>query len=107
MERVDELLRQALSQVLEEAVEELGMVSVIGVQTTRDLALARILVRSVDRDDQALLALLRQHTARFRRELGQRVELRRLPVLQFILDQASQPVERIEELLLQLARERQ
>jgi ribosome-binding factor A len=98
-----ELLRGLGDAVLAEAV-------VTSVEVSKDLSVARILVRSLEPRDDAerrkkLLGRLRKATPRLRRALGPRLELRRVPELRFEFDTGRDASNRVSELLAEIARE--
>jgi ribosome-binding factor A len=106
MERVDELLTQELSELIQEEAEELGMVSVIAVRTTPDLSQAEILVRSVDRDSGDLAKELQRRAYSYQSVLGKKLVLRRVPRLTFTAEQQPERADRIEEIFHELDREK-
>lgn len=105
MERINELLRQQVSQILEEEAEELGLVSVVAVQTSRDLSVCEIFVVPIQGDAERLLRILAERAGAYRKRLAESVELRRLPELRFAVDTNTDSVDRVEELLSEIAQE--
>lgn len=100
---VTELMRELGDSVIAEAV-------VTSVEVSRDLSIARILVRSLEPTDDAerrrkLLQRLKKATPRLRRALGPRLELRRVPELRFEFDTGRDASTRVAELLAEIARE--
>lgn len=78
-----------------------GMVVVSEVRVQPDLKHARVFisVRGTNKEQADAIKAL-EHAAGFiRRELGERLQLRRLPELHFTLDLSQEHVERIEQLL--------
>lgn len=78
-----------------------GMVVVSEVRVQPDLKHARVFisVRGTNQEQADAIKAL-EHAAGFiRRELGERLQLRRLPELHFTLDLSQEHVERIEQLL--------
>jgi ribosome-binding factor A len=97
------LLRTLGDSVLAEAV-------VTSVEVSKDLSVARILVRSLEPSDdperrKKLLGRLRKAAPRLRRALGPRLELRRVPELRFEFDTGRDASNRVAELLAEIARE--
>jgi len=109
-ERVGEEIRQELSQVLARDVHDpgVGFVTLTRVKVSPDLQLARVYYTQIGDDRQ------RRETARalerarpfLRRQLGQRMRLRRVPDVQFHFDESVENQERIERILLDLEAER-
>ena len=93
--RVNGLLRQEISQLLSREIEDprlRGVISVTRVQTSGDLRIARVFF-SVMGDREAKRTALEgvQSAAAFlRRELGERLTLRYVPLLKFELDDSME-----------------
>jgi len=109
-DRVGEEIRQALGQMLAREVQDpgIGFVTLTRVRVSPDLQMARVFYTQLGDDDQ------RRDTRRaltrampfLRRQLGRRVRLRRVPVLEFFFDETVEHQERIERILIDLAAER-
>lgn len=81
-----------------------GIVLVSEVRVQQDMRHARIFIstRGTEKEQTDAIKAL-EHAAGFiRRELVERLQLRRLPELHFQLDLSEEKVERIEELLKQV-----
>jgi len=108
--RVGEEIRQELSQLLARDVHDpgIGFVTLTRVKVSPDLQLARVYYTQIGDERQ------RRETARalerarpfLRRQLGQRIRLRRVPDVQFLFDESVENQERIERILLDLEAER-
>ena len=81
-----------------------ALVTVTGVDVTRDLSLARVYytVTGDDQDRQAAEQGLRSSVAYVRRQLGQIMRLRYIPEIRFEYDRAVESGRRIDELLRQV-----
>ncbi len=102
-ERLSEAIREEIETILEGELGDprIGLVSVSGVQMAEDARSARVLV-AVDGDDaEAERSLTGLDAAKnfIRRELAERLRLRRPPELFFQLDRSQQLESRVEELL--------
>ena len=89
---------------------ELARMVVTSVEVTKDLSIARVLVRSLANEDDReardkLMRRLRKATPRLRRALGPRLELRRVPELRFEFDTGADASARVSELLAEIAKE--
>ena len=85
-----------------------GMVVVTEVRVQPDMKHARVFVnmRGSDKEQSDAIKAL-EHASRFiRSELIERLQLRRLPELHFALDFSQQRVERIEQLLKEMKKDR-
>jgi ribosome-binding factor A len=109
-DRVGEQIRQELSQIIARQLHDpgIGFLTLTRVKVTSDLQLARVLYTVMGDDKQ------RKETAKaieraipfLRRQIASRVRLRRVPELQFFYDEAIQHQDRIEQILLDLKKER-
>ena len=109
-DRVGEQIREELSAVLTRGdVHDpgIGFITLTRVQVTSDLQLARVFYTSLD-DAKA-----RKETARaldratpfFRRQIGARLRLRRVPEIEFRFDESVEHQDRIERILRDLHEE--
>ncbi len=102
-ERVGELIRSELAQLLARAVKDpgLGFVTVTDVRLTNDLQLARVFytVLGDDRRRADTARALKRAKPFLKREVGHRIRLRRTPEIAFIYDDSIERQNRIEQLL--------
>jgi len=108
--RVGDQIREELASLLTRQVHDpgIGFVTITRVKVSPDLQQARVYYTSIG-DDQA-----RKETARalgratpfLRRQVGQRLRLKRVPELSFSFDQAIEQTDRIERILQELHTER-
>ena len=106
-DRVGDQIRQELSELLTRgAVHDpgIGFITLTRVSVTSDLQIARVyytLLGDAARQRETQQALDRA-TPFLRRQVGQRVRLRRVPELEFRLDHAVAHQDRIEQVLRDL-----
>jgi len=112
IERVAGLVRLHLTELIRRELgdAELSSLVITSVEITKDLSIARVLVRSLaSKDDDAgrqkLMTRLRKVVPRLRRALAPRLELRRLPELRFEFDTGGDASARVSELLAEISRE--
>ncbi len=91
IERVNNLIRQEISELLQRQVKDprLGnFISVTEVHTSPDLRYAKIFISSIGSDEgrQETLSVLAVASGFFRKELARRLRLRRIPELNFQWD---------------------
>ena len=108
--RVGEQIREDLTELLAREVHDpgIGFLTITRVNVTSDLQNARVYYTTLG-DDQA-----RKQTARalgratpfLRRQLGNRLRLRRIPELQFFYDDNVERLDRVERILQELESER-
>ncbi len=91
IERVNSLIREEISELLQRQVKDprLGsFVTVTEVSTSSDLKYARVFVSHIGsgEDRQEILRTLAAASGFFRNELGRRLRMRRIPELNFEWD---------------------
>jgi ribosome-binding factor A len=108
MTKINELLQQELSQLIEEEGEELGMVAVVSVDSSRDLAQAHVFIASVTPTPltQTVQKALQGRAGRYKHELGKILNLRRIPDFVFHFEENPEAFARIEAVLEELDREK-
>jgi ribosome-binding factor A len=109
-ERVSNLIRQKISELLQERINDPRLntfISVTRVVTSSDLSTAKVYVSSigdnVDKDD--VLEGFKSATGFFRRELSKHLTLRHVPELSFQFDDSIEIGTRVLNLIEQVARE--
>jgi ribosome-binding factor A len=108
-ERVGEAIRDELSTLLARDVHDpgVGFITLTTVKVSPDLQLARVYYTSMG-DEQALretAKALGRATPFLRRQVAQRLRLRRAPELQFFYDESIAHQDRIEKILQDLKAE--
>ena len=108
-ERVGEAIRDELSTLLAREVHDpgVGFITLTTVKVSPDLQLARVYYTSMG-DEKALketAKALGRATPFLRRQIAQRLRLRRAPELQFFYDQSIAHQDRIEQILQDLKAE--
>ena len=109
-DRVGEQIREELSDILTRGQVHdpgIGFITLTRVQVTSDLQIARVFYTSLG-DQKA-----RKETARaldratpfFRRQIGGRLRLRRVPEIEFRFDETIEHQDRIEQILQDLKKE--
>ena len=101
--RLGEALREEIEALVEGELADprIGLVSVTGVHLADDGRTAQVLVDVDGDDEEAERSMLGLETAKayIRRELADRMRLRRAPELFFRLDRAEREQARVEQLL--------
>lgn len=105
-ERVEEMLREELSVILQRELKDpgLGFVTITGADVTPDLSHARVFVSIMGEPKEKEQSLKALNRARgfLRTALGRRAHLRTVPELNFLEDTAADTGTRIFELLEQV-----
>jgi ribosome-binding factor A len=103
MRRVDEAVRQVLGDALAHDVKDprVGFVTVTAVKTSPDLRHARVYVSVLgsEPDRDATLEGLRSAHGYLQRRVGEELELKRTPTLDFVYDETTDRAFRLERLL--------
>jgi ribosome-binding factor A len=104
--RVDELFRQEIGQILAREVADprIGFVTVTDVETDPDLRHARVWVSVIGQRDERdeTVAALNRAMSFVRRELGTRLRLKRIPEFHVRLDDTAERGTRVLRLLHEL-----
>ncbi|HSL22947.1 MAG TPA: 30S ribosome-binding factor RbfA [Vicinamibacterales bacterium] len=104
--RVGDQIRQELTELLARHVKDpgVGFVTIIEVTVTADLQHARVYYTSMGDAKQRAetTRALRRALPFLRRQVGERLQLRRVPELQFFFDESIERGERIERIIREL-----
>ena len=104
VERVNGLLRQEISNLVASQVNDPrlnGIITITQVRTAPDLRNARVYVSVMGRESvrQEALAGIQSSASYLRRELRNRVSLRYIPFLRFVLDDAMIEADRLMRII--------
>jgi ribosome-binding factor A len=104
--RIGEEIRIELSQLLMREVKDpgVGFITLTEVKVTPDLQIARVYYTTIG-DDKArreTRRALERATPFLRRHVGQRLQLRRVPELEFFFDESVERGDRIEQIIRKL-----
>ena len=90
LDRTSEDIKRELTDIMRTLKDPRinGLLSILKVDLSKDLSLCRVYISSLDGIDAAVSAVkgLNSAAGYVRRELGQRIKLRRSPQIQFIAD---------------------
>jgi ribosome-binding factor A len=108
--RVGDQIRQELSEILSRGEVHdpgIGFITLTRVQVTADLQLARVFYTSLGdpKARQETARALARATGFFRRQIGARLQLRRVPELEFRFDESIAHQDRIEQILRDIREE--
>ncbi len=105
-DRLDELIQRELSQLIKDKMNDprLGLVTVVKVKVSRDLAYAKVYVSTLgdEKANEELVLVLSRAAGYLRTLLAQRIQIRSVPTLQFIFDDSQLHSNRISQLLKDL-----
>ncbi|MFC1969284.1 30S ribosome-binding factor RbfA [Chloroflexota bacterium] len=107
IDRINNLIRQELSELLHRQVKDPrlgGFITVTSVSTSADLKYAKVYVSQLDTqaNRQDVLSTLSTAAGFFRREMTKSLRLRRIPELSFHWDDSIERAARILDLMDQL-----
>jgi ribosome-binding factor A len=109
-DRVGDQIRSELALLIAREVHDpgVGFLTLTRVKVTPDLQRARVFYTSLGDDtaQRETARALRRAAPFLRRQLGQRIRLRRVPELEFFYDQSIAQNDRIEQILQDLKAER-
>lgn len=109
-DRVGDQIRSELAQLIAREVHDpgVGFLTLTRVKVTPDLQLARVYYTSLgdEKAQRETARALRRAAPFLRRQLGQRIRLRRVPDLEFFYDESIAQNDRIEQILHELKAER-
>jgi ribosome-binding factor A len=105
-DRVADQIRAEISALLARDVHDpgIGFLTITRVQVSPDLQLARVYYTTLGSESQrgATARALGRATPFLRHQIGQRLRLRRVPVLEFFFDKSIENQERVERLLQEI-----
>lgn len=102
MEKVDELIAQQLGQIIVSEVElpQGSIVTITNVKTSPDLKHARVFLSILPVENQReIMALLINSVHEFQKILNERLTIRCIPKLRFVIDDSGQKTAELEALL--------
>ncbi len=110
-DRINEEIKKALSEIVRDMKDPRisPMTTILMVEATNDLKLAKVKVSVYDKDDSArreTVAQLNRAEGFIARELGRRIDIRRIPTLKFTLDDSIEYAVHIAEIIDRLQAER-
>ena len=109
-ERVGDQIREEITQLLARSVQDpgIGFVTITRVKVTPDLQIARIFFTSIGdpKQQKETVKALERVKPFLRRQLAQRIRLRRAPELEFKYDESIADLDNVEKLLEQVREER-
>jgi len=105
-DRVADQIRAEISVMLAREVHDpgIGFLTVTRVQVSPDLQLARVYYTTIgsETERRATVKALQRVIPFLRHQIGKRLRLRRVPVLEFFFDKSVEHQARVEELLREI-----
>jgi ribosome-binding factor A len=104
--RVGDQIREGLAELLSRGLKDpgLGFVTITQVKVTPDLQLARVFYTALgdERAKRETGRALQRARPYLRRQIGDRLQLRRVPELEFRYDESIEQHDRVERILQEL-----
>jgi len=110
LERFNSLLRQEISDIIQRQVKDprLGsFISITAVEVSSDMRHAKVFVSSLatEEEKKETLTALVSASGFIRRELGERMKARRIPELNFRIDERIEKADRVLRLIDRISEE--
>ena len=98
-DKLDSLLQKEISSIIEFDLNnpEIGFVTVSEVRVSPDLSKAKVYVSFFGKNYE--IAALKKSKGFIKSELAKRIKLRKIPDLEFVVDDTLQKVSRIEKIV--------
>lgn len=108
--RINSEIEKTINQILAYEIKNpriTGIITVTKCETTMDLDICKVYVSIFSSDDNQAIFDEIKHSAGFiRQEVCKRMQLRKVPYLEFILDNSQEYNDRIEKAIDQINKER-
>jgi ribosome-binding factor A len=98
MKQINELLKEELAFLVQKETRG-KFVTVILVETAKDLKNATVWISSLDPEKKQIIEFLNKSAHEFQKILGKKLDLRNIPRLYFKLDESGEHAQKIDELL--------
>src|SRR5438552_1991740 len=103
IDKVNSLIQKILGEAIHPYLEnEAGLVTVTGVETSRDLKWAKVWISIVGGDDDKVFDILKHNAYHIQGELNRNLQMKIVPRVQFFLDTAPRYAERINQLIQEI-----
>lgn len=98
-ERLDSILQREISSIIQFDLNDpdIGFVTVSEVRVSKDLSLAKVYVSFFGKNYE--IAALKKAKGRIKSLLAKRLSMRKIPDLEFIVDDSLNKIDRINEIL--------
>lgn len=101
--RIQDLLREEISLIIQRDLRDpgVGFVTILDVRVSEDLKIAKVMctIYGSDEEKKKTLLALKRSRGFVKFLLGQRVKLKYIPDINFVLDDVYEKAMRIEEIL--------
>lgn len=104
-DRIAEEIKKVVSEMIQNELKDpriKGLISVTKINLTKDLKFCKIYISVLGADKEEVLAGIKSGAGYMRKELGQRVQIRILPELQFVIDNSMEYGAHIDQVIKEL-----
>lgn len=102
MAQVNELIRGEISPIIANIKDKyLGLVTLVSVETAPDLSNATLWVSVMNKDvleDKEIIKTLKKYAREMNNHMHKRLNLKKLPKLQFKVDRSNEAVNRVNDI---------
>lgn len=103
MDQIDELIKREVANILQRYFPDY-FVTVTQVKIAKDLSFGKIWITGTG-DNEELLKLCKREAKEIRKDLSQKIVLRKVPYIQFMADNTEKEADKIENILKQVKEE--
>lgn len=107
MDRVTEDIKRELSDIIRGLKDPriVGLVSIIKVEVSQDLSIAKVYVSTVGGDIEDAIKGLKSAAGFVRHELSSRVDIRKTPAIKFLADTSIEQSAKISKILNEIIKD--
>jgi ribosome-binding factor A len=107
MDRVTEDIKRELSDIIRGLKDPriVGLVSIIKVEVSQDLSIAKVYVSAVGGDIEDAIKGLKSAAGFVRHELSSRVDIRKTPAIKFLADTSIEQSAKISKILNEIIKD--
>lgn len=101
-DRIAEEIKKVVSEMIQNELKDpriKGLISVTKINLTKDLKFCKIYISVLGADKEEVLSGIKSGAGYMRKELGQRVQIRILPELQFVIDNSMEYGAHIDQVI--------
>ena len=108
IDRLNNMFVEEISKILHEEIKDkdINFVTVTDARITNDLSFAKIYITTLDNDRKKVLKALNKASGFVRSLLCDRVNIRKMPELQFVYDESIEYGKKIEDIIERINNEK-
>lgn len=100
-EKLSHVFVEEISSIISEEVKDkrIGFVTITGANVTSDLSYAKVYFTTLGADIKEAVKILNKASGFIKIELSKRIEIRKMPELEFIYDESIEYGQKIEKII--------